>query len=127
MMCRYAKEFDDLLQRPPTDESRDKDLEILLSFYTEDVMRAAEREVPSSDSKVHTEEPSRLPARPHACSLMEALAGILILFAKLMDPHRWTDGWPASVVALPCLALSCPALPFVLVGLAVVYVMCCRM
>lgn len=42
---RYGKEFDKVLRRPPTDLTREKDLEILLSFYTEDVMRAAEREV----------------------------------------------------------------------------------
>lgn len=42
---RYGKEFDKVLRRPPTDVKREKDLEILLSFYTEDVMRAAEREV----------------------------------------------------------------------------------
>lgn len=42
---RYGQEFKQLLARDPTDESKYKDHETLLSFYTEDVMRAAEREV----------------------------------------------------------------------------------
>lgn len=42
---RYGEEFDKVLRRPSSDLKREKDLEILLSFYTEDVMRAAEREV----------------------------------------------------------------------------------
>ncbi|CAM9562936.1 unnamed protein product, partial [Hapterophycus canaliculatus] len=37
--------FRQLLARPPDDKAKFKDHETLLSFYTEDVMRAAEREV----------------------------------------------------------------------------------
>lgn len=42
---RYGQEFRQLLARPPDDKTKYKDHETLLSFYTEDVMRAAEREV----------------------------------------------------------------------------------
>lgn len=42
---RYGQEFRQLLARPPDDKAKYKDHETLLSFYTEDVMRAAEREV----------------------------------------------------------------------------------
>lgn len=42
---RYGQEFRQLLARAPDDKSKYKDHETLLSFYTEDVMRAAEREV----------------------------------------------------------------------------------
>lgn len=44
-LYRYGQEFKQLLARDPKDESKYKDHETLLSFYTEDVMRAAEREV----------------------------------------------------------------------------------
>lgn len=42
---RYGQEFRQLLARDPNDKNKYKDHETLLSFYTEDVMRAAEREV----------------------------------------------------------------------------------
>lgn len=42
---RYGQEFRQLLARPADDKTKYKDHETLLSFYTEDVMRAAEREV----------------------------------------------------------------------------------
>lgn len=42
---RYGQEFRQLLARAPDDKTKYKDHETLLSFYTEDVMRAAEREV----------------------------------------------------------------------------------
>lgn len=42
---RYGQEFRQLLARSPDDKTKYKDHETLLSFYTEDVMRAAEREV----------------------------------------------------------------------------------
>lgn len=42
---RYGQEFRQLLARDPNDMGKYKDHETLLSFYTEDVMRAAEREV----------------------------------------------------------------------------------
>ena len=42
---RYGQEFRQLLARDPNDKNKYKDHDTLLSFYTEDVMRAAEREV----------------------------------------------------------------------------------
>lgn len=46
-----------MLDRPQTDKSRNKDLEILLSFYTEDVMRAAEREVREAETEIREKYP----------------------------------------------------------------------
>ncbi|CAM9349807.1 unnamed protein product [Sphacelaria rigidula] len=52
LRSRYGEEFDKVLRRPSSDLKREKDLEILLSFYTEDVMRAAEREVRAAETEI---------------------------------------------------------------------------
>ncbi|CAN0236012.1 unnamed protein product [Ectocarpus sp. 6 AP-2014] len=54
---RYGQEFRQLLARPPDDKGKYKDHETLLSFYTEDVMRAAEREVREAETEIRKKYP----------------------------------------------------------------------
>eukprot|EP00903_Cladosiphon_okamuranus_P009592 g9131.t1 len=54
---RYGQEFRQLLARPPDDKTKYKDHETLLSFYTEDVMRAAEREVREAETEIRKKYP----------------------------------------------------------------------
>lgn len=54
---RYGQEFRQLLARDPNDKNKYKDHETLLSFYTEDVMRAAEREVREAETEIRKKYP----------------------------------------------------------------------
>ncbi|CAM9120606.1 unnamed protein product [Discosporangium mesarthrocarpum] len=51
LMSRYEHEFAEVLKRD-SGEERDKDFKTLLSFYAEDVMRAAEREVREAETEI---------------------------------------------------------------------------
>ncbi|CAM9889355.1 unnamed protein product, partial [Ascophyllum nodosum] len=55
--ARYGEEFKQLLQRGPNDEIKYKDHDTLLSFYTEDVMRLAEREVREAETEIRKKYP----------------------------------------------------------------------